>query len=88
MSDGKSFRISCFPAAFLSGLEPSHRLPGVCEHLRMPAMFSYSFPPLHLSMTQLLLCDVVAQTVKVNHNGLYKYRKEKKNPKLVLKSLY
>ena len=40
------------------------------------SLFSPPRPPIYTPPV-LLLCDVVAQTVKVNHNGLYVYEKKK-----------
>lgn len=77
------FNTCTFYPAFqpLSSLEqlPADLQPGVCQHLRMPATRSTTQPleePLfstHQCPSSAPLCDVVAQTVKVNHSGLYIY---------------
>lgn len=78
----KMLSISCLPAASLFGWEPPH-LFNWClstsqntSDVQLFNLIKSLFSPPY-SSPALLLCDVVAQTVKVNHSGLHINIREK-----------
>lgn len=82
--------ISCLPAAFFSGAGPFSPFTWClstsqdASDVQLLNLIRASFlHPVH-QLPAPLLCDVVAQTVKVNHSGLYIYMREKKNTSVCL----
>lgn len=83
------FSIFCLTASFFSGVGPFNftwclSTSQDASDFQLPNLIRASFlHPAHRHPT-LLLCDVVAQTVKVNHSGLYINIWEKKNTSVCL----
>lgn len=78
----KMLSISCLPAASLFGWEPPHLFTWClstsqdASDVQLFNLIKSLFSPPY-SSPALLLCDVVAQTVKVNHSGLHINIREK-----------